>query len=72
MVSRNLKHGLMHVDARSGSVTEPGVQAKPAPAGAVATGHGSRQTGELALAVLLALLEARRPRGHGSHQTGGR
>ena len=45
MVSRNLKHGLMHVDVPSGSVTEPGDQANPAPAGAAAPGHGSHQTG---------------------------
>jgi hypothetical protein len=41
MVSRNLKHGLMHVEVPSGSVAEPGVQAKPAPAGAATPGAGS-------------------------------
>ena len=45
MVSRNLKHGLMHVEVPSGSVAEPGVQAKPAPAGAAAPGHSSHQLG---------------------------
>src|SRR5215211_1317751 len=49
MVSRNLKHGLMHVDAPSGSVAEPGVPANaPAKApstGAAASGHGSRAMG---------------------------
>jgi len=49
MVSRNLKHGLMHVDAPSGSVAEPGVPANaPAKApstGAAASGHGSRTMG---------------------------
>jgi Sec-independent protein secretion pathway component TatC len=46
MVSRNLKHGLMHVEVSSGSVVEPGVQAKRAPAGVVAPGHGSHGMGE--------------------------
>jgi hypothetical protein len=45
MVSRNLKHGLMHVEVPGGSVAEPGVQAKPAPAGAAAPGHSSHQLG---------------------------
>jgi len=45
MVSKNLKHGLMHVELPSASVTEPGVQAKPAPAGAAAPGHGPHQLG---------------------------
>ena len=43
MVSKNLKHGLMHVAAPSGSVTEPGVRANPA--GAAAPGHGSHEMG---------------------------
>jgi hypothetical protein len=41
MVSKNLKHGLMHVAAPSGSLTEPGVSANAAPAGATARAHGS-------------------------------
>ena len=46
MVSRNLKHGLMHVDTPSGSVTEPGTEATPAPAGAATAGaHGSHGMG---------------------------
>ena len=45
MVSRNLKHGLMHVGTPSGSVVEPGTLASPAPAGAAAPGHGSHETG---------------------------
>ena len=41
MVSKNLKHGLMHVAAPSGSLTEPGASASPAPAGAAASGHST-------------------------------
>jgi hypothetical protein len=41
MVSKNLKHGLMHVAAPSGSLTESGVPANTAPVGATAPGHGS-------------------------------
>jgi hypothetical protein len=45
MVSRNLKHGLMHVEVPSGSVTEPGVPADPAHVGAAAPEHGSHAIG---------------------------
>jgi manganese oxidase len=55
MVSKNLKHGLMHVEVPSGSVLEPGTPAEPAPAGAAAPAHGSHGG----------------PHGHGSHQMGG-
>ena len=55
MVSKNLKHGLMHVGTPSGSVLEPGTPAEPAPAGAAAPAHGSHGG----------------PHGHGSHQMGG-
>jgi hypothetical protein len=45
MVSKNLKHGLMHVEAPSGSVTEPGASANAPFAGAEAPGHGSHEMG---------------------------
>ncbi len=45
MVSKNLKHGLMHVGTPSGSVLEPGTPANRAPAGAAAPGHGSHEMG---------------------------
>ena len=43
MVSRNLKHGLMHVGDPSGPVTEPGNSASPIPAGAAQ--HAMHTTG---------------------------
>jgi Sec-independent protein secretion pathway component TatC len=45
MVSRNLKHGLMHVEVPSGSVAEPGTTVSPTATGAAAPGHGSHQLG---------------------------
>jgi hypothetical protein len=45
MVSRNLKHGLMHVEVPSGSVAEPGDRANPAPASAASPGRSSHQMG---------------------------
>jgi hypothetical protein len=45
MVSRNLKHGLMHVGAMSDPVLEPETPANPAPAGAAAQELGSHQMG---------------------------
>ena len=47
MVSRNLKHGLMHVEVPSGSVNEPGDQAALAPASAATSGHGSHHMGRI-------------------------
>ena len=45
MVSRNLKHGLMHVEVTSGSVGGPGAPTNLAHAGAAAPGHGPHQMG---------------------------